>query len=180
MENKNGSRTEQKTEKRSFSIALFIIIISFGVIIGHGLYTFVYAEGFSYFSDDPAACKNCHVMNQVYESWERGGHQNAATCNQCHVPHEFFSKWIMKAKSGLHHGYAFTFKDNPVAFSATQESKQIVQQNCISCHKDVSANSICGANVATVGNDGRLKLPAKNEELSCVSCHKQAGHAHNY
>lgn len=110
MENKNGSQTEQKTKKRSFSIALFIIIISFGVIIGHGLYTFVYAEGFSYFSDDPAACKNCHVMNQVYESWQRGGHQNAATCNQCHVPHEFFFKMDNESKKRTSSRICFYFQ----------------------------------------------------------------------
>lgn len=169
-----------KEQKRSVSIAILILIISFGVVIGHGIFTFAYAKGYSYLSDDPAACKNCHVMNQVYESWQRGGHQNAATCNDCHVPHSFVAKWLMKAESGFHHGYAFTFKDNSVAFSATDKTKKIVQENCIQCHKDMASNAIC-TGVARVGENGKVITPAKHDEsLSCVSCHRQAGHGHNY
>jgi hypothetical protein len=36
-----------------------------GGVFGLGGYTFVYAEGGSYFSDDPRACVNCHVMREV-------------------------------------------------------------------------------------------------------------------
>ncbi|ASM39101.1 MAG: cytochrome c nitrite reductase small subunit [Campylobacter sputorum] len=151
--------------------AILILVISFGVVIGHGLFTFVYAKGFSYMSNDPLACKNCHVMNQVYESWMKGGHQHVATCNDCHVPHDFIGKWMMKAESGLHHGYAVTFKDNPVSFSATPKSKKIIQNNCMSCHKEYAAHSI----------DATMKADAPgNEPLNCVSCHRSAGHAHNY
>lgn len=161
----------KKIKDQPFFLATLILIASIGVVIGHGLFTFVYAKGFSYMSDDPAACKNCHVMNQVYESWSRGGHQHVATCNDCHVPHNFVGKWMMKAESGLHHGYAFTFKDNPVSFSATQKSKQIVQDNCITCHKEYAAHSI----------DATFKAGASGgEPLDCVSCHRQVGHAHNY
>lgn len=67
-------------------------------------------------------------MNQVYENWMKGGHQHAATCNDCHVPHNFVEKWLFKAENGLHPGYAVTFKDNPVSFTATNKgiSKIIV------------------------------------------------------
>lgn len=151
--------------------SILFLLVCFGVVIGHGLFTFVYAKGFSYLSDDPAACKNCHVMNQVYESWSRSSHKDVATCNSCHVPHTFFAKWAMKAESGFHHGYAFTFKDNPVAFTATEKSKKLVQQNCISCHKDYAQNAVDPTS-AHSGKD--------IEALSCVSCHRQIGHAHNY
>lgn len=161
----------EKIKKQPFLFSTLILIIGVGLVIGHAIFTFVYAKGFSYMSDDPAACKNCHVMNQVYESWERGGHQNAATCNDCHVPHNFIGKWAMKAQSGLHHGYAFTFKDNPVAFSATAKTKQIVQQNCIECHQSIAANSVCAATASGSSQD---------ESLSCVSCHRRVGHGHNY
>jgi cytochrome c nitrite reductase small subunit len=39
----------------------------FGVAFGLGLFTFFYAEGFSYFSNDPAACINCHIMRDQFE-----------------------------------------------------------------------------------------------------------------
>jgi hypothetical protein len=38
-----------------------------GVAGGLGLYTFVYAKGHSYITNDPAACSNCHVMSDQHE-----------------------------------------------------------------------------------------------------------------
>lgn len=160
-----------KIKQNPSTFATLVLIVSFGVVIGHGLFTFVYAKGFSYFSKDPAACKNCHVMNQVYESWMKSGHQHVATCSDCHLPHDFVGKWMMKAESGLKHGYAVTFEENPVSFSASPKSIKIVQDNCMSCHAEYASHS----------TDATMKAGAPgNEPLSCVSCHKQVGHAHNF
>src|SRR5688572_23773077 len=41
--------------------ALFAAAIAIGAAAGVGGFTFVYAEGASYLTDDPAACANCHV-----------------------------------------------------------------------------------------------------------------------
>jgi len=32
-----------------------------GIAAGLGVYTFVYAKGYSYITNDPAACANCHT-----------------------------------------------------------------------------------------------------------------------
>lgn len=53
------SKIANKIKQNPDAFAILILVVSFGLIIGHGLFTFVYAKGFSYFSDDPAACKNC-------------------------------------------------------------------------------------------------------------------------
>ena len=160
-----------KIKRSPSAFATLVLVISFGLVIGHGLFTFVYAKGFSYFGHDSEACKNCHVMNQVYESWMKGGHQYVATCSDCHVPEGFVSKWLFKAENGLHHGYAVTFKQNPVSFQATDKGKNIIQNNCIACHSEYAAHSI----------DATMKKGAPGSEpLSCVSCHRQAGHAHNF
>ncbi|MDA3061501.1 cytochrome c nitrite reductase small subunit [Campylobacter sp. VBCF_02 NA5] len=164
--------TNKSSQKKPFSVAGLILSALIGLVFGFGVFTFVYADGLVHLSKDPIACKKCHVMNQVYESWEKGGHQHVATCGDCHLPHDFVGKWLMKAESGLHHGYAFTFKDNPVAFSASPKSKVIVQQNCIECHKEYAEPAIHAKQAG--GSD------VQNEALSCVSCHRQAGHAHNY
>ena len=37
-----------------------------GVAAGVGGFTFVYARGASYLTNDPRACANCHVMNEQY------------------------------------------------------------------------------------------------------------------
>jgi cytochrome c nitrite reductase small subunit len=33
-----------------------------GAVIALGTYTFVYAKGHSYLTNDPGACANCHIM----------------------------------------------------------------------------------------------------------------------
>ena len=40
-----------------------------GLVMGIGGYTFIYAKGASYLTDDPAACANCHVMSDYYTQW---------------------------------------------------------------------------------------------------------------
>ena len=39
-----------------------IAAVVIGIAIGLGSYTFVYARGYSYLTNDPAACANCHIM----------------------------------------------------------------------------------------------------------------------
>ena len=63
-------------------ILLGVII---GVAVGIGVYTFAYAKGWSYLTDDPAACANCHVMREQYDGWLKSSHRAVATCNQ--LPH---------------------------------------------------------------------------------------------
>ena len=46
-----------------YGLVLGVVV---GVAFGIGLYTFAYAKGWSYLSDDPAACANCHVMREQY------------------------------------------------------------------------------------------------------------------
>jgi cytochrome c nitrite reductase small subunit len=64
----------------------FLLASVLGATAGLGMFTFHYAEGLSYFSSDPKACKNCHIMNDQYESWSKGPHHAAAGCVDCHLP----------------------------------------------------------------------------------------------
>ena len=41
-----------------------LVALGAGVALGVGGYTFVYARGASYLTNDPAACVNCHVMRE--------------------------------------------------------------------------------------------------------------------
>ncbi|MSQ95865.1 MAG: hypothetical protein EXR98_15100 [Gemmataceae bacterium] len=40
-----------------------------GPVLGLGVFTFWYAQGGSYFSSDPKACVNCHIMRDEYGFW---------------------------------------------------------------------------------------------------------------
>lgn len=157
----------KKKEENKTQILPLILIIAIGLVVGSGIYTFYNAKGYSYLSDNPKACANCHVMHDVYSSWSKSGHHHVATCNACHLPSEFVSKWLTKAQNGFYHGYAFSLKELPLVLSATEQSKEIILQNCMNCHSNFVHNAI---------NATAMK---SSEPLNCVSCHKQVGHTHN-
>ena len=133
----------------------------FGSIVGIGLYTFVYAHGLSYMSNDPKACINCHVMRDVYEGWNHSSHKSVATCNDCHIPHNFPAKYVAKGLNGWHHSVAFTTGkfDEPIRIK--KYNRDILQQNCLHCH-------------------GNLVEPVihqnKNQPTDCLHCHARVGH----
>ncbi|MDI7269716.1 MAG: cytochrome c nitrite reductase small subunit, partial [Myxococcota bacterium] len=53
-----------------------ILAAGAGAAGGLGFFTFVYAKGFSYLTDDPKACANCHVMTEQYDGWAKGSHRS--------------------------------------------------------------------------------------------------------
>ena len=72
-----------------------------GAALGLGAYTFAYARGWSYLTDNPRACANCHIMNEQYDGWIKSSHRAVAVCNDCHVPHSFVAKYATKAQQRL-------------------------------------------------------------------------------
>ena len=103
-----------------------------GTLAGAGAYTFRYGEGLSYFSTDPRACKNCHVMNDQYASWTRGPHHAVARCVDCHLPHEFVAKYLAKADNGYQHSKGFTFMDfhDPIMIKPAQRARRCRRTAC--------------------------------------------------
>ncbi len=134
-----------------------------GRLVGLGTITFQYAEGFSYFSTDPTACVNCHIMQPQFDSWQKASHHTVATCVDCHLPHSGLAKWIAKADNGYRHSKAFTFQDFHEPIMITESNSRILQNNCISCHQDLVHNIVAGS---TTDPDATL----------CVHCHRNAGH----
>ena len=47
---------------RSRNVPLVALFGMVGLLVGIGSYTFYYAQGASYLSNDPRACVNCHIM----------------------------------------------------------------------------------------------------------------------
>jgi cytochrome c nitrite reductase small subunit len=54
--------------RRSLRLTLPLAIV-LGVAAGMAAYTFIYAKGYSYLTNDPVACTNCHVMQAQYDAW---------------------------------------------------------------------------------------------------------------
>jgi cytochrome c nitrite reductase small subunit len=100
-------------------------------------------------------------MDYVYEGWYHGGHQEWANCNDCHTPHELIPKYIVKAKSGYHHVTAFMFGNIPNAIRAKQESREVVQENCIRCHTETVSNLV----------DNPMPM-----DRYCFECHRSVAH----
>lgn len=141
--------------------AKLALMVLFGGIVGLSMFTVTYAEATSYLSDDPDACRNCHVMNDVHDAWARGPHHAVATCNDCHIPHDFPAKYVVKAMNGWNHSLAFTLQDFPEPIRITPFNKTVALANCLVCHGDF---------VSLVNHQGQSELE------DCTRCHASIGH----
>ena len=145
----------------TYSIVLGVTI---GLLFGIGGYTFVYARGASYLTNDPAACANCHIMQEQYDGWQRSSHRTAAVCNDCHAPHTFVGTYTTKAINGFWHSFYFTTGGFPDPIRVTPRNAAVTEQTCRDCHEPV-VHAIDHA-------------PAGGRALSCVQCHRNVGHLH--
>jgi cytochrome c nitrite reductase small subunit len=148
------------------SMAAAIVITLLGLLAGAGIYTFLYARGHSYLSDDPASCANCHVMREHLDAWAKSSHRAVATCNDCHTPHtSWLAKYAAKAENGFWHSLAFTTQRFPEPIRITKRNARITEDSCLHCHGGL----IHGASPVVAG------MPA--EDRSCARCHGSVGHA---
>jgi cytochrome c nitrite reductase small subunit len=151
----HASRT---TDRRTWVLAIAV-----GMFIGLGAFTFRYAEGLSYFSTDPQACANCHIMQSQFDSWQKSSHHAVARCIDCHLPHDFIGKYIAKAENGYHHSKGFTFQDFHEPIMIKPKNSQILQDNCLACHGEFVHELVAGSTT-------------DKESLRCVHCHASVGH----
>ena len=143
---------------------LLLLSVLLGSVLGLGLFTFSYGEGLSYFSTDPRACVNCHIMNEQYDSWQKAGHHQSAKCVDCHLPHDLVGKYIAKGDNGWRHSKAFTLQNFHEPIQITPRNSDILQANCVRCHGQFVHELVAGA-----------RLPSR-ESVQCVHCHRGVGH----
>ncbi|MCL2012265.1 MAG: cytochrome c nitrite reductase small subunit [Cystobacterineae bacterium] len=138
--------------------------LAVGLGVGIGSYTFFYAEGGSYLKDDSKACNNCHVMNEFFADWSKSSHHHVATCNDCHTPSQsLFDKYYVKARNGYNHAVAFTTGNFPDNIRISDANREVVERQCRACHSDIVS---------------AIEEHRKDGDLSCVKCHRSAGHLH--
>jgi cytochrome c nitrite reductase small subunit len=149
--------------------ALLAVSVVVGIALGLGGYTFVYAKGGSYLSNNPSACANCHVMNDHYAAWMKSSHREVATCNDCHTPPSgVVAKYASKAANGFLHSYAFTTGEYPDPMRIRGVNARVTEAACRKCH--VVAETIAQTAHSQVGGG------KEDGELSCVKCHTSVGH----
>src|SRR4029078_1272604 len=120
-------------EERKRSTAPWILAVLVGLLAGIGGFTFLYAEGLSYMSDDPRVCVNCHIMQPQYDSWQKASHHTVALCVDCHLPHDFIGKYLTKAEHGYNHSKAFTLQDFHEPIMITARSSRVLQEDWLKC-----------------------------------------------
>ena len=142
---------------------ILLAALLLGVALGLAGYTFAYAKGWSYMTDDARACANCHVMNEQYDGWLKASHRSVAVCNDCHVPHDLIGKYATKARNGFWHSYYCTTGGFHEPIQVTARSRVIADANCQRCHEAV---------VQAMGTPAH----AGSAEVSCSRCHGSVGH----
>ena len=167
MERSSKRPPEPRSARRGGRASALLILglsAAVGAAAGLGGYTFVYAKGSSYLQNDPAACANCHIMNEQYDAWTKSSHRAVATCNDCHAPHDLVGKYWTKASNGFWHSFAFTSGRFADPIRIKPHNLAVTEGACRDCH-----GPIVHALSAAEGGAG---------DLSCVRCHGSVGHLH--
>lgn len=155
-------RNRRPYGSRGGSTTLILLGVLVGAFAGVGLFTFGYAQGSSYMTDDPAACANCHVMREQHSGWMKASHRSVAVCNDCHTPAGFVAKYSTKALNGFFHSWAFTTNRFPDRIQIAGRNARVTEGACLKCHADIVSS-----------------FQAVREHrggVACTQCHKGVGH----
>lgn len=156
-----------------FILPLFVVA---GLAVGLGAYTVYASRAWTYATDDPAACVNCHIMAPSYASWNSSSHRAWATCNDCHVPHtSVVAKYAFKAEDGLYHAAMFTAKAEPDVIRPREGSYRVIMANCLRCHEGLNTQ------MAGTGRNGAGQMANYGDVLAggtkaCWDCHREVPH----
>jgi cytochrome c nitrite reductase small subunit len=146
---------------RATWIVGLIATATIGVALGLGAFTFVYARGSAYLTNEPEACANCHVMSGHLAAWRKSTHHAVAVCNDCHAPPSGLAKYWTKAVNGFYHSVAFTSGNFHEPIGITERNRRVTEAQCRRCH---------GAIVAAIDVHGG------REAMACLRCHDAVGH----
>jgi cytochrome c nitrite reductase small subunit len=138
-----------------------VVAVAIGLAVGVGGYTFVYAKGASYLTNDPGTCVNCHIMREHFDGWVKSSHRSVAACNDCHTPHSVVGKYLTKASNGFWHSFAFTTGRFADPIQIKTHNREVTERACRTCHQDVV--------LAMAPGHG-------DSAESCLRCHAEVGH----
>jgi cytochrome c nitrite reductase small subunit len=144
-----------------------VLALILGTAIGLGAFTFVYARGHSYLTNDPAACANCHIMSEHYAAWTKSPHRAVAVCNDCHAPQDLVGKYTTKARNGFWHSFYFTTGNFPDPLRITPRNHEITEEACRYCHEPI---------VESIDQSAHAEDAPDEERLRCTRCHRYVGH----
>ena len=117
--------------------AVLLLALPLGVALGVGLYTFTYARGGAYRTNDPRACASCHIMDDYSIAGVKGSHRSGAVCNDCPTAKGLVPKYVTKASNGFWHSFAFTTQRFPEHLRIKPHNREITEKRCRSCHQAI-------------------------------------------
>lgn len=145
-------------------------IVAGGIVCGLGAYTVYASRAWSYLSDDPSGCVNCHIMAPYYATWNHSSHSRNTSCNDCHVPHQSFAKkWMFKGMDGLRHASIFTMRGEPQVIQALDGSAGVIMDNCIRCHTQLNTEFVSTGKITHA-------MAKAGEGKACWDCHRDIPH----
>lgn len=145
-------------------VLVTIAAVLLGAAIGLGTFTFGYARGASYLTNEPAACANCHVMQGHFDDWRHSSHRSVAVCNDCHTPPGLIPKYMVKARNGFWHSFYMTTGAFHEPIQITAGNHEVTEKACRKCHAAI---------VAAIDPNPH---PDSAEAMSCIRCHATVGH----
>lgn len=154
-------------------LALGAVVLA-GTAVGLGAFTFVYAKGASYLTNDPAACANCHVMSEHYAAWLKSSHHAVAVCNDCHAPHDLVGKYKTKGLNGFWHSFYFTTGRYPYPLRITPRNREVTEHACRYCHAEITDAIDHGSGYGAAEEMGGAR--GGGDEFLCTRCHYAVGH----
>ncbi|MBW2467619.1 MAG: cytochrome c nitrite reductase small subunit [Deltaproteobacteria bacterium] len=150
----------------------YVSVLSVLALIGVSAYLVHASRFFTYFTEDPKVCINCHTMNTQYATWQHSSHRERATCVECHLPQEsLIDKLLAKSKDGFNHSYAMTFhtyEGRNIRASAGAQKR--IQANCIVCHREMVSQMTANDQLYVKGGD------TDQIARKCWSCHRNIPH----
>lgn len=160
MKQPNTNQTNKNAFSSRFGL-LFAAVLFVAFAVGVGAFAFVYGRGGSYFTNDPQACVNCHIMREQYDNWQKSSHHAVAVCNDCHTPSGWLSKYVTKAENGFWHSLAFTTQRFHEPIQIKKGNLKVAEQSCRNCHQPLLES---------------MDNPTHRGETSCIRCHGSVGH----
>lgn len=149
-----------------FKVAFVLLL---GIASGLAVYGFFASRAYSYLSDDPRTCVNCHIMAPQYATWQHSSHREVASCNDCHVPHDnVFNTYYFKAIDGLRHATIFTLRAEPQNIFIKEAGINVVHNNCKRCHSALITDSKLLEFTSSYHD--------KYSDRLCWDCHREVPH----
>jgi len=148
----------------SFKRRFLYILVTLGVVF------IIFSGGMTWYSNQPAFCDSCHIMDPYYNAWETSSH-NFVSCVDCHYPPGKPSEVVWHKFQALSQVVKYvtrTYSSKPFA--------EIDDKSCLrsGCHqtrllegKEISESGVQFDHAPHL-QDVRL-----GKQLRCVSCHSQ-------